>query len=277
MNYYQFHIGDFRGATAHLSNEEELAYRRALDWYYDKEEPLPDDTLKLSRRLRVSEKALSTVLDDFFTKTSSGWAHERCDEEIEIYQKQAEKNRANGKKGGRPKKATGNPGKTQENPVGSQSDSTGNPLGCQSKPTGKATSNHKPGTNNQLTPLDPPSGDPPKVVSCESTPEKPKRRRKLPEDFTLTDHRRSVAVAYWLERDRPDLIPEDEFEKFLANHRSKGSTMADWDAAWKTWYCNAVKFNQPPRGLSNGHTPTAKELERQRLREATSGASRNDW
>jgi uncharacterized protein YdaU (DUF1376 family) len=30
MNYYAFHIGDYIADTAHLTNEEDLCYRRAI-------------------------------------------------------------------------------------------------------------------------------------------------------------------------------------------------------------------------------------------------------
>ena len=33
MHYYPHHIGDYKSATAHLSNEEDLAYRRLLEMY----------------------------------------------------------------------------------------------------------------------------------------------------------------------------------------------------------------------------------------------------
>lgn len=76
---------------------------------------------------------------------------------------------------------------------------------------------------------------------------KPKRNYRLPENFELTDDRAQAALLYWKKQTRPDLRPLDEFEKFIAHHRSKGSTMADWDCAWQTWYCNAIKFNPPSR------------------------------
>jgi uncharacterized protein YdaU (DUF1376 family) len=43
MHYYKFNIADYRSATAHLTNEEDLAYRRLLDMYYDTEVPIPND------------------------------------------------------------------------------------------------------------------------------------------------------------------------------------------------------------------------------------------
>lgn len=145
MNYYPFHIGDFRGATLHLSNAEELAYRRALDWYYDNEKPIPLETQWVARRLRVDTKDLETILSDFFVRTESGWVNARCDAVLAEYAKQAEKNRANGRKGGRPKREE----KPTNNPRGSESDAKENPDKTQSEATGKATNNQKPGTSNQ--------------------------------------------------------------------------------------------------------------------------------
>ncbi|NDC25981.1 MAG: DUF1376 domain-containing protein, partial [Proteobacteria bacterium] len=34
MHYYPFHVGDYQAHTAHLTNTEDLAYRRMLDLYY---------------------------------------------------------------------------------------------------------------------------------------------------------------------------------------------------------------------------------------------------
>lgn len=78
------------------------------------------------------------------------------------------------------------------------------------------------------------------------------RRESFPDDLdTLPDDWRSKANAYWKTKHRQDLDPDDEFQKFAANHRGKGTTMADWSQAWVTWYTNAVKFSDPPRRASN--------------------------
>ena len=131
MHYYQFSIGDYRAATAHLSNEEDLAYRRLLDMYYDTENKIPLDTQWVSRRLRVDAHVVRDVLNDMFVQHEDGWYHARCADVIEQYHAMAEKNRANGRLGGRKK-----------NPVGNQ-------LETQSEPIAKATNNHKLETNNQ--------------------------------------------------------------------------------------------------------------------------------
>jgi hypothetical protein len=66
MYYYQFHIGDYRADTAHLSNDEDLAYRRLLDMYYDLENPIPIYTEWVYRRLRLDYEVVLRVLKDFF-------------------------------------------------------------------------------------------------------------------------------------------------------------------------------------------------------------------
>ncbi len=68
MHFYDFNIGDYAKKTQHLTNDEDLAYRRALDMYYDTEQPLPitHGLATLSRRLRVNEKALQNVIEEFF-------------------------------------------------------------------------------------------------------------------------------------------------------------------------------------------------------------------
>lgn len=82
MYYYQFHIGDYRAATAHLTNEEDLAYRRLLDMYYDTEKPIPNDVAWLQRRIRVEGSVIRDVLNDMFQASEEGYRHARADSEI---------------------------------------------------------------------------------------------------------------------------------------------------------------------------------------------------
>ena len=130
MHYYQFHIGDYRASTAHLSNEEDLAYRRLLDMYYDLETHIPLETQWVARRLRLDTEVVNSVLHDMFIHTENGWSHARCDAEIAHYKQMVEKNKLNGIKGGRPKKPSGLP------------------VVSQSKPNAKPTNNQEPLTNN---------------------------------------------------------------------------------------------------------------------------------
>lgn len=87
MNFYAFHIGDYASATRHLSWEEDCAYRRLLDVYYTREEPLPDDLRAICRLVVAStpeqREAVEVVLHEFFHQTEAGWISPRADREID--------------------------------------------------------------------------------------------------------------------------------------------------------------------------------------------------
>jgi uncharacterized protein YdaU (DUF1376 family) len=106
--------------TLHLTPEEDLAYRRLLDMYYDSESPIPNNIPLVSRRLRLDSKVVESVLNEFFELTEDGYRNYRADGEIADYHKYLAKQQANGKLGGRPKKSQrkpiDNPPITQDEP-----------------------------------------------------------------------------------------------------------------------------------------------------------------
>lgn len=119
MHYYNFNIGDYMKHTLHLTPEEDLAYRRLLDMYYDTESPIPNNIPSVSRRLRMDSKIVESVLNEFFEASSEGYKNYRADGEIADYHKFLEKQKANGRLGGRPKKGKkpiANPDLTQSEP-----------------------------------------------------------------------------------------------------------------------------------------------------------------
>jgi len=85
MHYYQFNIGDYNSHTMHLSEIEDLTYRRLLDWYYLHESSIPLDLNEVSRQIRMRSHSdcIATVLLEFFERTPDGWIHHRADKEIE--------------------------------------------------------------------------------------------------------------------------------------------------------------------------------------------------
>ena len=119
MHYYNFNIGDYMKHTLHLTLEEDLAYRRLLDMYYDTEAPIPNNIPLVSRRLRMGSEVVESVLKEFFDFTEEGYKNYRADGEIADYHKFLEKQKANGRLGGRPKKGKkpiANPDLTQSEP-----------------------------------------------------------------------------------------------------------------------------------------------------------------
>lgn len=104
MHYYQFNIGDYAKHTRHLTNNEDLAYRRILDYYYLNEEAPTSDIKKLARliNMRGCEDDILNVLEDFFSLDGEVWVNSRVDKELSDYAGKADRARENGKKGGRP-------------------------------------------------------------------------------------------------------------------------------------------------------------------------------
>jgi len=88
MHYYQFNIGDYASHTRHLTNIEDLAYRRLLDAYYLQEHSLSVGITSVARQInmREYETEVKAVLEEFFTLTDEGWFHQRVDKEIKHFQ-----------------------------------------------------------------------------------------------------------------------------------------------------------------------------------------------
>lgn len=249
MHYYQFHVGDYLSSTSHLSNEEDLAYRRLLDMYYTSEKPIPLDTQWVARRLRVASEVVELVLKDFFTQTPDGYTKERCEQEICRYKQLAERNKRNGSLGGRPK----------TNPVGSQQDTSGIP----EEPSRNL--NQEPVTKNQ-EPLDiEPSGS----LSGTSFHHCPQKqilalwKAKLPH---LTQPRiwegsRAAALRQrWYQASKPSAFNKDGYDttegglewwgsffEYIANDTKLSNGFESQGRVWKPdleWVVNATNFQK---------------------------------
>lgn len=221
MHYYQFNIADYRKDTAHLSLIEHAIYRQLLDWYYLDERPIPTETQWVIRRFQIPHEQVETILKEFFELRSDGWHHNRCDIEINNYKHNAEKNRRNGKLGGRPKKT--------------QSVNLANPSETQTKPTGNPTES-QPVTNNQ----EPLTKRKSKADAALAT--------RLPADWTpsATDYDFCV-------KERSDLSPNDVADRFrdywVAVPGAKGRK-SDWAATWRNWVRNERGANHGKNGSS---------------------------
>jgi len=90
MHYYQFHIGDYKSHTHHLSHYEDLAYRRLLDFYFLHEQPIKHRDIARQIGMRDHEEDVMTVLNEFFISTPEGFVNPRADKEIKQYKEFAE-------------------------------------------------------------------------------------------------------------------------------------------------------------------------------------------
>ena len=128
MHYYQFHIGDYKSHTHHLSLMEDLAYRRLLDFYFLHEQPIKHRDIARQIGMREHEEDVMTVLNEFFISTEDGFVSPRADKEIKQYKEFAEA----GKRGAAKRWGTPPNGEAISPP----------------NATPIATNNHKPLTNN---------------------------------------------------------------------------------------------------------------------------------
>ena len=220
MNYFPFHVGDYAAHTAHLEPMEDLAYRRLLDLYYLREGPLPADiqvTAKLVR-MRSMSADVDSVLREFFTLTDEGWRHSRCDAEITemLRRQQMAKDKAN--------KRWQQHGKELGNAAASIPDAAADAAASKSDAVA-------------MLPTPTPTPTPTPVVNIAGSA---KRRTQLPGDFAPSEAGKRLA-------DEKGLSLAAELQRFSDYHAGKGSVMADWQAAWRTWVGNA----KPARPLAS--------------------------
>lgn len=71
-------------------------------------------------------------------------------------------------------------------------------------------------------------------------PPKPKQKRatSIPENWVPSD--RNIADA--LSKNLSQQQIQNEGEKFRDHHTARGTTFKNWDAAWRTWVGNSLKF-----------------------------------
>lgn len=90
------------------------------------------------------------------------------------------------------------------------------------------------------------------IVAAEAAPKpskkaaKAKARTSLSEEWKLGDSDRQYALSEGV----PAARLEREAQRFRDHHISKGSLMADWSAAWRTWVGNYLKWNPSTEPVS---------------------------
>ena len=119
MKFYKRFPGDIQSKTGHLSLAEFGAFDRLLDHYYSTEAPLPKERARcyaIARAISAQDRrAVDAVLSEFFHEVPDGFVQQRAAEMIAEAQPKIAAAKANGFKGGRPKKAKT---ETQEKPSG---------------------------------------------------------------------------------------------------------------------------------------------------------------
>ena len=253
MFYYKKHIGDYRSATNHLTLLEHGVYCCLMDTYYLNEEALPLDERQLFRiagaRTEDEKQAVLDVVNEFFKRTETHWAHSRIEFEIKTFHDKAERNRINGVKGGRPKKYDAP--KPKGNPSGFDSvenkTQTDSEIKAKDKPSETLS-------NNPIIPL---SNNP---IIEDIPSDKPKKSKNvlktLPDDFGISER-----VLNWAnEKGYSNL--ELHLERFKEAAIMKVYKYADWDLAFmKAIREDWGKVNKPVYQTSGYQQPTNTRMQ----------------
>ena len=229
MNYYEHHLGDYLRDTVHLTCLEDGVYRRLIDAYYTREQPLPKDfgaCCRLARAVTKQERAaVASILAEYFFATDSGYAHRRCDEEIARFRAKSGKARASAEArwNARQSHSEGNANAyANASPVGMRShmptQCEGNALQSPVSSLQSPERERKGGNTNVTEDLKPPGSSRPRSPRAAA-------RTRCPEDFVPD---RDFALA-----ELPDLDVEREIAKFRDFGFAK--PRSDWPATWRNW------------------------------------------
>ena len=235
MHYYQHHIGDFIKDTANLDDHQLATYLRMVWAYYTNEKPITGELEDIAFAMRSDEKTVRLLLRHFFDETPEGWVHNRCEREISEYKSKGEKARDSAN--ARWSNAKGKRTQCERNANASVLDA-----------------NQEPITNNQEEAKASLAATPPPATG-ESKPEKQKAAKRataLPEDFAPNDTGRAYAEA-------KGINTGVELLSFRNWHGAKGTTMKDWQAAWRTWCDKSAVFGRTSKPPISGRRPLATD------------------
>lgn len=256
MNYYPFHIGDYAAHTAHLSWEEDCAYRRMLDWYYLNEKALPAEISKVARLVRMpdSMQAIQVVLEEFFVLSEAGWHNKRADQELtnmlakQEQQTTKDAHEAERMKRHRERRAEMFAALRAVNVVPAWDVAMKelqrlHDAHCNAPETRTGA---LPATDQQRLSLPTPTPIP--IV------ERTRRASRLPTDWTLPAEWRD-----WSKAERPDLDPTkvaERFRDFWVAKAGRDGAKLDWQATWRNW----VRAQTAMNGRNNGPSPGAGDI-----------------
>lgn len=223
MHYYQFHIGDYKSHTSHLTLLEDLAYRRLLDFYYLHEKPIKQRDIARQIGMREQEQDVLTVLNEFFLSTDEGFVNPRADKQIKLYiEHQAISSFGSLIRDNPALKNLVNKETYIENFITGKHKEYISTLSTHHVPikdtssTHDATINHKPLTINHIV--------------------KQNRGSRLQADFCLTEDWKQFCRT-----ERSDLDPQKVFDGFkdywIAKPGQQGVKL-DWFATWRNWVRN---------------------------------------
>ena len=213
LPYYKAYPRDFIDGTAGWPFELKAAYRLVLDIIYLQGGRLPDDPRYISGLLGCSVKKWKSLRADLIERGKlcvygEFLGNDRADKELETLGKYQDKQRENAT---RPNKNKG-----LEKPRPSHTD-----------------------TDTDTEVKEEPIG------SSKKSPAKPRRKPEVDLPHGWVPSIKNIEDAQ-----KAGLSPEEidnEADQFRDYHVSKQNRFRDWDAAWRTWVRNSIKFGRSGR------------------------------
>lgn len=239
MNYYPFHIGDYASATRHLSWDEDMAYRRLIDAYYTKEEPIPLDRRQAYRLVCATSEgqreAVDVVLTEFFQETPEGWRNARCDAEIAACRVKSEKAAQSAQ--ARWRNANGKRTESECNADASEN-------GCER--IDSIGEGNAPKTNTKTNTSKP--------TGLDDGARKPRPARKCPPEFEVTPQMREWAAA------NAGLANLDAATDAFRDHTFKNA-ISDWSGAWRNWMRRDHQYAQEKQKAPARRAPARENFD----------------
>ena len=240
--WYPWYPGDYLRDTQKLSVEEHGCYFLLLNHYYANGQPLDGDIQRIYQicgtRTRKQKNAAQFVLKTYFELLDGQYHNKRADRELLRRAEWHERLSQSGRRGAEAKwkryaEANGQangPALASPQPHPQETGAVSESLFETSKGAIARCATlcvaHTRAAKNAAAP-------------------RPRTRRSFPSDFSLTEELKQYAAKY-------GVPAETEWEKFSDHHKAKGSLMADWSAAWRTWVRRAPEFK--PKGTHKGES-----------------------
>ena len=213
MHYFNFHIGDYKSHTHHLSPIEDLAYRRLLDHYYLHEAPIKQREIARQIGLRDYEQEVLSILEEFFVSTEVGYINHRADKEIEEYHSKKEQASRAGRASAQQR-------------------------------ANKRTTDVQQSFNERSTDVQPTSNQEP-VTKRETSA----RGTRLSPDWKMPDEYREYCAIKRPDLN-PEVVAES-FKNFWIAKAGKDAVKLDWGATWKNWVARETATKAPVKTISS--------------------------
>jgi uncharacterized protein YdaU (DUF1376 family) len=235
--FLQFYVADYLADTSQLTTEQHGAYLLLLFAMWRSGGDLDPDDTKLARITRLSTTRWNKIKPDLLPLLileNGRRTQKRLRAELKKAKEKSQKRCEAGRAGGNAKalkdnetrvaNATVLPWHLLEPEPDSESDQE------------KKVSNPPPASRSSVQQS---------LIETPLAPPKAKRGTSMPDGFP-DDHAERYAIDYWPQNGRRDLCGRvDEIAAgFRDHHLGRGTNSKDWNASWRTWCRNAMKFER---------------------------------